>query len=321
MTLKDLIFLQVVPHDLYFEWQLEVQIVNFRKFGISDQMHILVWHPVNSNRLGEWVKLKKKYPEVNLYLYQDTGVNLKLYISQLRPHTLKKYFRAFSEKLKDKVFFYHDSDILFRELPDFEKLMNDNICWQSDTSSYLDYSYLRTVEKRGKIDEDYAVKILADIGGVTVDKFKEYDKRTGGAQYILKGIDADFWEDVERMCIEIRQKFSYHINGSVNWYFFNSENEGFQSWCADMWAINMAMWKRGMQTEITPLLDFSWATDKIETYYKKPIFHNAGATGKEPGIFYKGAWIKESPLYKTHDVDPQMASSKYVEAISEVINK
>lgn len=319
MIPDNLVFIQCVPHDLYFQWQIEVQIVNFRKFRVSDRMQIIVWYPQNSQQISKWIDIQKKYPEVKIFLYPDAGVNLGLYISQLRPHSLKKHFALHEGTLKDKVFFYHDSDILFRELPDFEKLVEGDICWQSDCSHYLDYSYLAAKEKEGNIPDHLAIKKMAEIGGITVEKIKEYDHRTGGAQYILRDLDYKFWESIENQCIAIRTAFSFHIEGSINKTYFTDENKGFQSWCADMWAINFEMWRRGQKTEVTPELDFSWGSDPMTTYLKKPIFHNAGVTAGMPGLFYKGAWINKSPIGQDIPLPAEdKASRVYVEAIKEV---
>ena len=89
-----MIFLQAVPHDLYFQWQIEVQIVNFRKFEISQNMHICVWYPKGSQELPKWKEIQRKYPEVKIVCYEDSGVNLGLYIPQLRPHNLIKHFES-----------------------------------------------------------------------------------------------------------------------------------------------------------------------------------------------------------------------------------
>lgn len=319
MLPDNLIFIQVVPQDFYFQWQIEVQIVNFRKFNVSDRMQILVWMRPNSDQVENWRIIMKKYPEVSFFFYEDEGVNLGLYISQLRPHCLKRHFKLYDSELKNKIFFYHDSDIIFRELPPFAVMCENDICYQSDTSSYLDWNYLVRKEEQGNIPDNEAIKEFARIGDISIDIIEKYKNNTGGAQSILKDIDYNFWEDVERMCLEIRKSFSYHIKDSINQRFFKSENEGFQSWCADMWALNFSLWKRDIVTQVTSFLDFSWATDSYETYLKKPIFHNAGADGQNPKIFYKGAYINKSPFN-----DPSlpcyddMASSVYVKAIREV---
>lgn len=310
-------FISAQPYDFYFVWQVEVQIVNFRKHKVSDKMHVLVWYPQDNTDLKHWKILERKYPEVSFFYYKDQGVNLGLYIPQLRPHILSRHFDNFPH-LSNEVIFYHDSDIIFNYLPDFELLTSDDINWQSDTSGYLDYNYLKRKEMQGNIPEDEAVATLAKIGNVSVETFKSYAGKTGGAQYILKGIDGNFWRDVERQVLEIRTAFFHGVEGSINRKYFPNENAGFQSWCADMWAVNMALWSRNKVTDVTPLLDFSWATDTAETYHKKPIFHNAGATAGSPGLFYKAKWMNKSPIGKIHAVKKDSASWFYVQQMAEI---
>ncbi len=315
MEQNDLIFISAQPYDDYFVWQIEVQIVNFRKFNISSQMHVLVWYPADKN-LDKWKILEKKYPEVSFFYYEDKGVNLGLYIPQLRPHILKEHFRK--NELSNRIFFYHDSDIIFNYLPDFQYLMEGNVCWQSDTSGYLDYNYLQRKEVEGKIPNNEAIKTLAEIGGITIDIIKSYSDKTGGAQCLLKNIDHTFWEDVEDMVLKIRKAFFFNIPKSINKRYFQSESAGFQSWCADMWALNFSLWKRGIQTDVTNLLDFSWATSSYDIFLQKPIYHNAGATGTQPGVFYKGAWINKSPIGKPINAAKSSASYAYVQLIKEI---
>jgi hypothetical protein len=332
-----MIFISAQPYDTYFQWQVEVQIVNFRKFDISKNMNVLVWHPKQAemterdNKTGKivrkymttpdlsgWHKLQEKYPEVKIFFYEDEGVNLGLYIPQLRPQILKKHF-AVNPFLEKGAVFYHDSDIIFNYLPDFESLLSDTINWQSNCSHYLDYKYLREKEIQGNIPEEEAIKILADIGNVSVETIKSYTGKTGGAQCILKMADADFWADIEKQVIEIRKAFFFGVEGSINKKYFPSEAAGFQSWCADMWALNMALWSRGKVTDVTPELDFSWATDTLETFQKKPIYHNAGATRQTPHLFHKGSWIEKSPIGKPIHSRADTASAEYVKAIQEVV--
>lgn len=321
MIPQNLTFINCQPHNQYFRWQLEVLITNFREHKISDKLEVIVWFHDHARFEKGWDVLEKKYSEVKFFYYVDEAVFPDDYpkqgwgyIPQIRPHSLKKHFRDHAERLKDKIFFYHDCDIIFNRLPDFNTLCQGDINWQSDTSGYLDYDYLERKELQGNIPDNEVINHLAKIGGITKETILSYKHNTGGAQYIFKGIDAGFWEDVERDCIEIYK----YLHIDVNKKYFKSENEGFQSWCADMWAVNFNLWKRGKITSVTPLLDFSWATDNIEVFEKKPIFHNAGATSLSKNLFYKGAWIDKSPIGKPIKVSKNFASYKYVEAIQKV---
>jgi len=314
--IENLIFMSCQPNEFKYIWELEIQITNFRKFDISKQMHILVWYQKGED-LKNWAYLKSKYPEVNIFLYEDQGADRTYYEPIIRPHALKQHFKQHESELKGKSIFYHDSDIIFSYLPDFQSLMNHSIVWESDTSGYLDYDYLRRVEDMGKIPANEVIDKLAEIGGITTDIIKLYRGKTGGAQYLFKNIDSEFWQDVEDTTIKIRN-YLYFGSGGVNSKYFPHENAGFQSWCADMWAVNFCLWKRGIPTDVTNQLAFSWATDRAEEFTKKPIFHNAGATHLSKGLFWKAGWKNTSPIDKNISVSKNFCSWYYVEAMKEV---
>jgi hypothetical protein len=64
-----------------------------------------------------------------------------------------------------------------------------------------------------------------------------------------------------------------------------------------MWSLLWNLWLFGYQTKITPLLDFSWATDNLEKYNTKPILHMAGVTeNQKEKKFFKGEYINLDPI-------------------------
>lgn len=283
-----MIFISAQPDDRYFAWQLEVQINNFRKYGYSDKMHVLLYKPADRRYWNpEFEMLEERYPEVRFFRYEDTGAMIRAYIPVLRPHILKQHFRNHPE-LENEAIFYHDSDILFTKRIDFEPMLQDNIWYVSDTNSYISYNYFKSKEQDVKVhkqaiyDTDKMLEPLLASVGITVDQFKKQEGQCGGAQYILKNVTADFWERVEKDCINIKLYLK-----TQNITYFPSEDKGIQSWTADMWAILWNAIATGKEVKTTKELDFSWATDKIEEWSNKPIYHNAGATG-EPHIFFKG---------------------------------
>jgi hypothetical protein len=149
---------------------------------------------------------------------------------------------------------------------------------------------------------------------------------SGGAQYILKNIDADFWKKVFKSCIDIKLTLN-----SYNRRFFESENKGFQSWCADMWAVLWGIWARNAKTLCPIEMNFCWATDLTEKLEDENmyIYHNAGVTpqsikhkDKFHKLFYKGdrryTDNKETPFTNNENfsnVSSDFASIFYVREI------
>ena len=89
-------------------------------------------------------------------------------------------------------------------------------------------------------------------------------------------------------CILIRSYLQ-----KVNREFFESEDKGFQSWCADMWAVLWNIWLRDQKTEVVPELAFAWTPDPIKKLETHTILHNAGIGSTEQNgapSFYKGKY-------------------------------
>lgn len=341
--MREMIFINCVPDDLYFSWQEEVFIENVRRLGYTEQIRILVFLP--HDRLaggfrGIWKRLEERYSQQNVkfYYYPDTDNFLKTirevnYIPLLRPYVLSKHFEEHPE-LQEHAIFYHDSDIVFTKYMDFEPFLGDQTNYVSDTKSYLNSDYLLSkyndvVPNLQDLYKEYEAGILEGLASTCRIPFQtviDNKDRTGGAQYLLKNIDAAFWSSVLQSCIDIRKYLNYDLGG-INKKFFSSENAGFQSWCADMWAVLWNLWRRGDTTETPQAFDFAWATDTRERWSQVSIYHDAGVVGENTTYLFN----KRSHQYINNistpfqddlsHVSKDYASSLYVDEILQVKQK
>lgn len=347
--MKQLHLVMAHPSDLCFAWQTAVNLYNQRKYGLSNKARILVYSPHDRKKLpGIWKFLETKFPESKFFYYTGTKtlsdtIGVTSYIPLLRPYILQKHWEEFPE-LKNDAIFYHDSDIVFTKDPKFlNECKDDDINYLSDTKSYLNSDYFQAKRKdvlKEKEDRFRTVDPLQEVArfmGITREIFIENRANTGGAQYLLKNIDKNFWKDVFDNCIQIR---TYLMD--INKRFFANEDAGYQSWTADMWAVIGNLWKRKAQVVCPEIMNFSWSSEEIENWTIKGIYHDAGAgpepferNGKKLRAFYKkGNPIKlgENTFYdyilspghpdlKTPFddnlswVSPELCSSKYVEEI------
>lgn len=333
--MKELQIVTAQPSDKYFNWQLRVQLNNLRKYGLSDKYTALVWkHNDRANKETfekEWDQLQKDYPEAKIIFYEDpSGELLRIirvmnYIPLLRPWLLNKYFTDHPD-LKEKAILYIDSDVVFTKKPDFESLIHNNSCYLSDTKSYIGAAYFDSKIKDvlpDKLEPYKEIDVLDDVMkdfGLTRQIAEDNQEGSGGAQYLLKNINAEFWQDVFQGCIKVLMNLRH-----INRMFFENENKGFQSWCADMWSILFNLWKRGEKTVCPEEMDFAWATDKVEKWDKVQIYHDAGATSRNHDnaiLFHKREhkYINNisTPFEDDlSDVSKDYCSSKYVEEIEQ----
>jgi hypothetical protein len=294
--MKDLKYVCVQPDDTYYTWQVHLWLESLKKRNESDKAIVLVFTPNFREKNENWKQIVDLYPEAEFHFYKDEhqiSSQLGVYIPVLRPYTLWRHWREHPE-LSNQAIFYCDSDILFTEKFDVQQFINDDVCYVSDTVSYIGASYFDSKVRDvlpEKLDEYKTRDILAEIGsviGISREEAEGKNDDSGGAQYLLKNIDADFWSKVMNDCILIR-RYLQHINK----LYFENENKGFQSWCADMWAVLWNLWVRGKDVKIIPEMGFSWSPDMVEKLETHPILHNAGIVNTFMdgyNCFYKGKY-------------------------------
>lgn len=312
-----MIFLSAQPDSPYFKWQLEVQFNNFEKVGINlENVYALVGF---KNVISEAFLEFSKSTKANILFYEDTRVDVK-YISSIRPHIIKKFYKEFPQ-LSSEYCFYHDSDIIFRKLPPFENWMDGKTWSVSDTKSYIGYDYISEKGVDVLLDMCEVVKISPML-------VRQMQPFSGGCQYFLINTDYDFWNKVERdselMYERLNKNFekyqkswekynSKYINFikslelkikslDINYKSYEEYNKDFfkyhriQEWCADMWSVLWNAWQKNFITIIRKELDFSWANTPIELDNNFHIFHNAGIISEDSHkYFFKGKYTNKHP--------------------------
>ena len=319
--MNELVFVSAQPDIPYFHWQTKIYVHNFIDKDIKpNQIHVLFIILSGTEPSEESLKLKSF--GVNVHHYEDTRTD-KTYIPTLRPLILSKWLK--DNPQFGKCYFYHDSDIIFRELPDFDSLLNDEYSYLSNTISYIGYEYVKECSKRyedvhPQLYEGELLNRMCDIIGVSPDVVKENQLNSGGAQYLIKNTDYLFWDkvfhDSERLYSML---FGFHKSHPIS--------HEIQMWTSDMWAVLWNLWLRGNETRVTNKLSFSWATDTIEQYEQHPILHMAGVTyDLRETKLYKGEFINRNPLELLNDdetffdyVDNNSATKKYVEVMKSMI--
>jgi hypothetical protein len=324
--MKDsVIFVCAQPDVPYFHWQVRVYVENFIEKGINPKQIHAIFAMVNGSTEPTQDSLKLKDLGINIHHYLDERVQ-KHYIPNIKPFLIYKWLEQYPEN--GKCFFLHDSDIIFRELPNFEKLLNDEIIYLSDTRGYIGYDYImdcckRYEQRHTSSGKGQLIQEMVDVVGVSVECVKCNQDNSGGGQYLIKDTDWFIWKKIYDECTPL-----YDQMRDYQRRFPISPGE-IQFWTADMWSLLWNLWYFGKETKITPEFEFSWATDSIREYEKKPILHMAGVTEDVSNTkFYKGAYINVSPLDKLKEninffdfVDKESSTIKYVELMKSIIKK
>lgn len=324
----NMIFISAQPDTPYYHWQVELYLYQFTKHGIIDRCYALFGYRTESPSQYA-LKLASKYKHI--YFYKDErDINEKYhYVPTIRPHILKKFFSKYPDLGKNV--FYHDSDIFLVKLPKFELMLGDDIGYFSDTISYNGSKYLKDCAKKYKekypeLPDDDVFKKMCICVGISEDLVCKNENNTGGAQYLLKNIDSDYWAEVEENCSKLHYMLSEYWD---KYPTISGESKGIiQKWCTDMWCVLWLYWKKGKESRIIKELDFSWGFSSIEEYYKKNIFHLAGVMKySSADKFNKGLYGKINPIiaYRKNPailehVSPGNATYGYINILKEYAN-
>lgn len=304
---KELNFITVFPSDKYFTWQVHLWLENLSSLGYEENAYALMFSPKGRPIIDDWDELRKLYPKANILLYEDDNTvapYIGTYIPILRLWTMYRFLTDYPE-IGKTPFLYYDSDVLLTEKFNVSHLLDDNICYASDTNSYINASYfdskIRDVLPE-KLEEYKKIDVLdtaAKIVGINREICEKNNLHSGGTQYLLKNSTAQFWKDCFDKCIPA---LSY-LRG-INKEYFPSETKGLQVWTIDMWLVLWHLWKYGQEVRVVKEMDFSWATDGIHRINETTIFHNAGVTGEfmdNIPYFYKGKYhLGKSPFSDSH---------------------
>jgi hypothetical protein len=322
---NDILFVTAQPDVSYFHWQCRVYIHNFIEKGIKPEQIHIIFAMVQGSKKPSEESLKLKELGVNVHHFLDERAQ-KHYIPNIKPFLIYKWLEKYPEN--GKCFFLHDADIIFRELPDFDKLTKDDVIYLSDTIGYIGYNYImdcckRYEKKHPNSEKGQLISEMAEVIGISVETIKENQKNSGGGQYIIKDTDWFIWKKIYEECTPLYdQMMSYQKRFPI------SPGE-IQFWTAEMWSLLWNLWFFKKETKVVSDLDFSWATDSLKEYEKKPILHMAGVTqDMKDKKFYKGEFIMTNPLDKLKEdinyfnyIDKESSTIKYIEVMKSVIKQ
>lgn len=323
--MENILFVTAQPDVPYFIWQVKLYVHNFIEKGIKPSQIHVIFSIVHRDEDPTEESLELKKMGINVHHYRDER-SKKNYIPSIKPYLIYKWLEQYPEF--GKMFFLHDADIIFNRLPNFQLLTEDDISYLSDTVGYIGYKYImdccqRYEHHHPNSEKGQLIKEMADVVGIDVEKIKINQENSGGGQYLLKNTTSDLWKKIYENSTALYNKMlDYQRRFPI------SPGE-IQFWTAEMWSLLWNLWLFGIDTKITKELDFSWATDPISIYEKKPILHMAGVTQDlKNRKFFKGEFINMDPISKLKEdnsffdfIDADSSTVKYIDNMKSYIKK
>lgn len=321
IRLKNLRFVSAQPATLYYAWQVETMLNNFIEMGVNPNFIDIVCFKQDGVIPDEWSKLANNYA-ARFFFYDDKR-ETHHYISSIRPNILKQHWEKYPE-LKDDAIFYHDSDIIFTKPVSnwiTNEMITDENWYGSDTRWYIAHSYIKS---KG---QDVMDK-MCEIMDLPESLIEANEMNAIGAQYLMKGLDYEFWDrvekDSERLFKEITDLNNEKViedRRTMPPGEARAPYHPLQIWCSDMWAVLWGGWRRDINTICHPNFDFSWATSSQEDYDRMNIMHNAGVTNGTSGLFFKSEYMNQLPYNVNLNIKETGASREYWNWIQKTASK
>ena len=287
------------PATNYYAWQVEVYLNNFLELGYNGN-YIDIVAGYKESVPESWLTLQREFPYVRFFFYEDT-MELHNYPPAIQAHILEKHFTR-HPYIKQEAVFFHDADFLFTKYFDFTPYLQNDNWYFSDTISYIGAEYIIS---KGEEVLDKMCELMNIDKQLVIDN----QKGSGGAQKLMKGIDAEYWRNVYSDSIKL-----YNGLGDLT----NSKKEGeygLQIWCASMWSELWNGWKLGKTVVVPKEFDFCWATCPSERWNDVSFFHNAGVPDSKQGMFFKADYIDKYPFNEKLDIDKSRCSYNYYDKI------
>jgi len=297
-------FLSAQSDNDYNIWQLQVQMYNFKKFGIEDKSIVLIGYNPTIGVSARALDFKNTTTAMVIFLPDDRDLSDRLYTPSIRPHLIKQIYKLYPDLLENRAILYHDCDIIFIKLPHVKDLVTKRKIYVSDINMF-------TAIK----PELPLLKEMCKIVGIPSSMVIRNEKGMGGAQYLFNSalnFSYDFWEKIE---VDSNNLYKFLLVSGEKY----GQNIVDHAWSADMWAILWNIWLLGVDTEVSSELSFTLATSPIDDLEKNNIYHNAGVDASTSNeLFYKRKYLHDSPFdVDLSYVDGRFCSSFYAREIME----
>lgn len=279
-------FIFAQPAKERFAWELRTVIKSLTDLGVKKKDIVLLFAKENDAVVEE-------FSDYDVHSYYDERFD-KNYIPSIRPYLWWRYLEE-DESRESETYVYLDSDTLLLDLSIFKVPVTKNRWYCSDTTSYINYDYLKGVSNTEQV-----ISMMTQALSIPEEWIKEISSNSGGAQWVIKNPKSGYWHDV-------------YVNSIVLYKAIEPLDTSLQKWTAEMWAQLWTLYHYGISPKVSEKLSFAWATD--DSLDDKKIIHNAGVLS-DMGLFFKGIYLEKPPL-EVLKQESGKVSDLYVKAVKE----
>jgi hypothetical protein len=264
-------YVSIIEDSLYMLWQTEVQIHNFNKLGLLDQLTVvLLYRGEQPSSYAQDVSSLCR-----TYLFRNDQEENHFVLSN-KPYGVGRLLEHRPE-YSSQGFVIFDSDMLLTAPLDFKQLHGRPGLHGSTSSPPLNLSFVQT--------QLYDLDACLDVVGVSREMLARNNHIFGEVPYYLEGVSAEFCFKVARDSSVLHARFQAE----------KALGAAIEPWVAEVYCW---LWNAYMEYPVynTPELNFAWAFDPLEKLSEVKINHAAGVSSPDKGHFCKLLYHEASPL-------------------------
>jgi len=265
-------YVSIIDDSLYLLWQQEVQIQNFRKLGLLEQLTVVILHAGEqpSSYAQDVSKLCRSYFFRNGQLEQHYPASNKPYgVARLledHPHYATQGFVLM------------DSDMILTAPLELNLVGEQGGMRFASTGDTLNLSFVQ--HKLLELDS-----ALSKVG-VSREDLLNYNHIVGSIPLWVQGVSSEFVHKIARDAVALHLEFGRQAALGAT----------IEVWTAEMYAWNWNLYAAGLAVYNAPELDAMWAWEPLSSLGARKIIHAAGVFKPESGHFCKLLYHDTSPL-------------------------
>lgn len=277
-----------------FEWEIATALTNLEDLGFDTRDVVLLF---SKHDAGIPARLHAAFG-CEVHVYEDTREYLG-YIPSIKPFLWWQYLQE-DKTRENETYYYTDSDVIMRELPDFARIIvqaSPRRWIAADCSGYLSQNYIKHCE-----NGDTLKSSMLSVIGIDQKLLCGKEDAGPGAQWLMVKPTAEYWRDV------------YYACGKL-YLYLNTQRSNIQKWTAEMWAQYWLALDAGVEILANDEFAFCWPTDPISKWPKHKLLHDAGVHHGED-MFCKSDYIRSYPWDSDMSyVNGSKCSIMYVKAL------
>jgi hypothetical protein len=265
-------YLSVIDDSLYLLWQQEVQIQNFRKLGLLEQLTVVVLHTGEqpSSYAQDVSKLCRTYFFKNEQADQH-------YPASNKPYGVARLLENQPE-YSTRGFVLMDSDMILTAPLELNRIREQGGMYFALNGDPMNTGFIS--QKLPELDQ--ALGVI----GVSRENLLHYDHIVGSIPLWVQGISSEFVHKIARDAVALHLEFERQAALGAT----------MEVWTAEMYAWNWNLYAVGAAVNNAPELDSMWAWEPLSSVRDRKIIHAAGVSKPESGHFCKLLYHDASPL-------------------------